>query len=139
MPRESQYPCPGGNPASTLCARITIPPEKDWGDTVSTAGFSGSTLTSAPLSALVLCLAKSFFSDDSQPVIVAVLPDPVLQAPCPHALVALLPLMNQLSPLVHPCDSLCFRYCHVLLSIVSRVCLFFWIPVFQVLWISIAR
>ena len=43
--------------------------------------------------------------------------------------------MNQLSPLVHPCDSLCFWYCHVLLSIVFQVCLFFWIPVFQVLWI----
>ena len=89
--------------------------------------------------ALVLCLAKSFFPDDSQPVIVAVLPDPVLQAPGPHALTALLPLMNQLSLLVHPCDSLCFWYCHVLLSIVFQVCLFFWIPVSQVLWISIAR
>ena len=33
----------------------------------------------------------------------------------------------------------CFRYCHVLLSIVFQVCLIFWIPVFQVLWISIAR
>lgn len=43
--------------------------------------------------------------------------------------------MNQLSPLVHPCDSLCFWYCHVLLSIVFQVCLFFWTPVFQVLWI----
>ena len=57
--------------------------------------------------ALVLCLVKSFFPDDSQPVIVAVLTDSVLQAPCPHALTALLPLMNQLSPLVYPCDSFC--------------------------------
>ena len=87
----------------------------------------------------VLRLTKSFFPDDFQPVIVAVLTDPVLQAPCPHALTALLPLMNQLSPLVHPCDSLCFWYCHVLLSIVFQVCLFFWFPVFQALWISIAR
>ena len=81
-----------------------------------------------------LCLAKRFFPDDSQPVIVAVLPDSVLQVSCPHALTALLPLMYQLSPLVHPCDSLCFRYGHVLLSIVFQVCLFFWIPVFQALW-----
>ena len=88
---------------------------------------------------LVLCLAKSFFPDDSQPVIVAVLPYSVLLAPCLHALTALLPLMNQLSPLVHSCDSLWFRYRHVLLSIVFQVCLFFWISFFQVLWISIAR
>ena len=87
----------------------------------------------------VLRLTKGFFPDDSQPVIVAVLPDSVLQAPCPHALTALLPLMNQLSSLVYPCDSLCFWYCHVLLSIVLQVRLFFWIPVFQVLWLSIAR
>ena len=87
----------------------------------------------------VLCFAKRFFPGDSQPVIVAVLPDSVLQAPCPHALTALLPPMNQLSPLIHPCDSLCFRYGHVLLFIVSQVCLFFWVPVFQVLWTSIAR
>ncbi len=40
---------PDGNSASTPCARITIPPEAGWGDTVSTASFSGSTLTSAPL------------------------------------------------------------------------------------------
>ena len=47
--------------------------------------------------------------------------------------------MNQLSPLVYPCDLLYFWYCHVLLSIVFQVCLFFWIPVFQVLWISITQ
>lgn len=29
--------------------------------------------------------------------------------------------------------------CHMLLSIAFRVCLFFWIPVFQALWISIAQ
>ena len=80
-------------------------------------------------------LTKSFFPDDSQPVIVAVLPYSVLLAPCLHALTALLPLMNQLSPLVHLCDSLCFRYRHVLLYIVFQVHLFFWTPVFQVLWI----
>ena len=83
----------------------------------------------------VLCLTESFFPDDSQPIIVAVLPDPVLQAPCPYALTALLPLSDQSSPLVHSCDSLCFRYCHTLLSIVFQVRLIFWIPVFQALWI----
>ena len=83
----------------------------------------------------VLRLTKGFSPDDSQPVIIAVLTDFILLAPCSHALTALLPLMNQLSPLVYPCDSLCFWYCHVLLSIVSQVCLFFWTPVFQVLWI----
>ena len=89
--------------------------------------------------ALVLCFTKSCFPDDSQPVIVAVLTDSVLLAPCSYALTALLPLMNQPSPLVHPCDSLCFRYRHVLLSIVFQVRLFFWIPVFQLLWVSIAH
>ena len=89
--------------------------------------------------ALVLCFTKGFFPDDSQPVIVAVLTDSVLQAPCPHTLSALLPLLNQLSPLVHPCDSLCFRYRHALLSIVFQVRLFFLIPVFQLLWVSIAH
>ena len=39
----------GGNSASTPCVRTTILSEEDWGDTVSTASFSGSTLTSAPL------------------------------------------------------------------------------------------
>ena len=88
--------------------------------------------------ALVLCFTKSFFPDDSQPVIVTIFADSVLQAPCPHALTALLSLLNQPSPLDDSCGSLCFRYCHVLLSIVFQVCLIFWIPVFQVLWISIA-
>ena len=49
------------------------------------------------------------------------------QAPCTHALTALLSPMNQPSPLDDSCGSFCFRYCHVLPSIV-----------FQVLWISIA-
>ena len=89
--------------------------------------------------ALVLCFTKSFFPDDSQPVIVAVLSDSVLQVPCSYVLTALLSLMNPLFPLVHPRDSFCFGDCHVLLSIVFQVCMFFWIPVFQVLWISIAR
>ena len=89
--------------------------------------------------ALVLCFTKSFFPDDSQPVIVTIFADSVLQAPCPHALTALLPLMNQLPPLDDSCGSLCLWYCHVLLSIVFQVCLIFWIPVFQVLWISITQ
>ena len=87
----------------------------------------------------VLRLTKGFFLDDSQPVIVAVFMDSVLQAPRPHTPTALLPLMNQLSPPVYSRDLLCFPYRHVFLSIVFQVCLFFWIPVFQVLWISIAR
>ena len=55
----------------------------------------------------VLRLTKSFFPDDSQPVIITVLTDFILLAPCSHTLTALLPLMNQLSPLVYPCDSFC--------------------------------
>ena len=67
---------------------------------------------------------KRFFPDDSQPVIVTIFADSVLQTPCLHALTALLPLMNQLSPLDDSRGSLCFRYCHVLLSIVFQVYLF---------------
>ena len=46
------------------------------------------------------------------------------QAPCTHALTDLLSPMNQPSPLDDSCGSLCFRYCHVLLSIVFQVYLF---------------
>ena len=46
------------------------------------------------------------------------------QAPCLHALTALLSLVNQLSPLDDSCGSLCFRYCHVLLSIVFKFACF---------------
>src|SRR5699024_11798720 len=69
----------------------------------------------------VLCFTKSFFPDDSQPVIVAVLTDSVLQAPCSYALTALLPRMNQLPPLDDSCGSLCLWYFHVLLSIVFQI------------------
>ena len=41
-----------------------------------------------------------------------------------HALTTLLSLMNQLSPLDDSRGSFCFRYCHVLLSIVFQVYLF---------------
>ena len=46
------------------------------------------------------------------------------RAPCTHALTALLSLINQPSPLDDSCGSLCFRYCHVLPSIVFQVYLF---------------
>ena len=49
------------------------------------------------------------------------------QAPYTHALTALLSLINHPSPFDGSCGSLCFRYCHVLLSIV-----------FQVLWRGVA-
>lgn len=76
----------------------------------------------------VLCLAKRFFPDDSQPVIVTLFADSVLQVPRLHALTTLLSLINQLSPLDDSRGSFCFRYCHVLLSIVFQVYLF---PGFQ--------
>ena len=44
--------------------------------------------------------------------------------PCTHALTDLLSPMNQPSPLGDSCGSLCFLYCHVLLSIVFQVYLF---------------
>ena len=46
------------------------------------------------------------------------------RAPCTHALTDLLSPMNQPSPLNDSCGSLCFRYCHVLPSIVFQVYLF---------------
>lgn len=67
--------------------------------------------------ASALGLTKDFFPDDSQPAIVAALPDSVLHAPCPHALTVLLPLMNQPSPPAYSRDLLCFPYCHMILSI----------------------
>ena len=136
MPRASRYPCP----AETWLPAVR-PNHDSLGGRLGRYSLNRKLFRfySDERTAPVLRLTKGFFPDDSQPVIVAVLPDSVLQAPGPHALTALLPLMNQLSPLVHPCDSLCFWYCHVLLSIVFQVHLFFWIPVLQVLWISIAR
>ena len=47
-----------------------------------------------------------------------------VRAPCTHALTDLLSPMNQSSPLDDSCGSLCFRYCHVLPSIVFQVYLF---------------